>query len=72
MLLNFLTKLCYGQEIIVAHNEMMNNNYMITEVNEAGIAKRNVTKMKYLLKENRQMKEQIRDYQCLISLNKET
>lgn len=50
----------------------MYNNNIITETNEAGIASRNATKMKYLLKENKQLKEQIKDYQSLVTLNKQT
>ena len=50
----------------------MHFNYIVTESNDASIASRNATKMKYLLKENRHLKEQIKDYQNLVTLNKET
>ena len=50
----------------------MHFNYVVTESNEVSIASRNATKMKYLLKENRHLKEQVKDYQNLVSLNKET
>ena len=49
----------------------MYTNYLITESNELTVASRNATKMKYLLKENRELKGQILDYQSVVTLNKE-